>query len=100
GLRSRIGRNSKIEDSIILGCDFYESLDTIRYNKTKGICSLGIGGDCHIKKAIIDKNARVGNNVKILNKENLKTYDGDNVFIRDGIVVVAKNASIPNGTVI
>ncbi len=100
GLRSRIGRDSKIEDSIILGCDFYESLDTIGYNKTHGICSMGIGEDCHIKKAIIDKNARVGNNVKILNKKNLKTYDKDNVFIRDGIVIVTKNALIPDGTVI
>lgn len=100
GLRSRIGRNSRIEDSVILGCDFYESLDTIKYNETHGIPTMGIGSGCHIKTAIIDKNARIGNNVKIINKNNLVDYDRGNIFVKEGIVIVTKNALIPDGTVI
>lgn len=100
GIRSRIGHNTRIEDSIILGSDFYESLDALAQNEKNRTPSIGVGKNCHIKKAIIDKNARVGDNVKIINKNNLKTFDSDNVYIRDGIVIITKNARIPDGTVI
>ena len=100
GLRSRINTNSVVEDSIIMGCDFYETLDDIRYNQSKGITLLGVGENCVIKKAILDKNVRIGNNSKIVNHKNLKEFDGENYCIRDGIVIIEKNATIPPGTVI
>jgi len=100
GIRGRVGHDSKIENSVVLGCDFYESLDIINKNERNGIPSMGIGKNSHIKNAIVDKNARIGNNVKILNKRNLESYEDKNIFINDGIIVVTKNALIPDGTVI
>ena len=100
GLRSRIDRNALIEDSVIMGCDYYETLDDLQDNKSKGIPSLGIGENCIIKKAIIDKNVRIGNNVKIVNQKNLAEFDGDSYCIRDGIVIVEKKAVIPENSVI
>lgn len=100
GLRTRINTNSLIEDSIILGSDFYENLDDIRRNRESGIPILGVGEKCVIKKAIIDKNVRIGDGVKIINKRRVKDYEGENYFIKDGIVIVEKNAIIPHGKVI
>jgi len=100
GISGRVGHDSKIENSVVLGCDFYESLDIINKNERNGIPSMGIGKNSHIKNAIVDKNARIGNNVKILNKRNLESYEDKNIFINDGIIVVTKNALIPDGTVI
>ena len=77
-----------------MGADFYEdpkSTETIR---------IGIGDGTIIDKAIVDKNARIGKNVVIKNKEKLKNFDGDGYFIRDGIVIVPKNARIKDGTLI
>ena len=100
GLRSRINTNSIVEDSIIMGSDFYETLDDIRYNQSKGIPLLGVGENCLIRKAIIDKNVRIGDNVKILNQKKLEEFEGKNYCIKDGIVIVEKNAIIPPGTII
>jgi glucose-1-phosphate adenylyltransferase len=100
GLRSRINTNSVVADSIIMGCDFYETLDDIKYNQSKGIPLLGVGQNCVIKKAIIDKNVRIGDNSKILNEKNLTDSEGKNYCIKDGIVIIEKNAVIPPGTVI
>ena len=61
---------------------------------------MGIGKNSHIKNAIVDKNARIGNNVKIINKKGLKEYEDKNIIIRDGVIVVGKNALIADGTVI
>jgi len=100
GLRSSINRNSVVEDSIVMGCDYYETPDDITYYRSKEIPLLGIGENCVIRKAIIDKNVRMGNNVKILNKKNLTTYDGKDYYVRDGIVIIEKNKMIPSDTVI
>jgi glucose-1-phosphate adenylyltransferase len=61
---------------------------------------LGIGKYCHIRRAIIDKNVRIGNNVKILNERGIDNADGDYYHIREGIVIIPKNAVIPEGAVI
>ena len=61
---------------------------------------MGIGNNCIIEKAIIDKNACIGNNVKIINHEGLDSKEGEGYLIRDGIVVVEKGAIIPDGTII
>jgi glucose-1-phosphate adenylyltransferase len=100
GLRSRIKEGSIIEDSVIMGCDYYETLDDVESRQAKDMPSLGIGKNCVIKKAIIDKNVAIGDGVKILNQKKLKEFDGENYCIRDGIVVIAKNSIILPGTVI
>jgi glucose-1-phosphate adenylyltransferase len=87
GLRSRIAKNAIIEDSIIMGADYYDA-------------NIGIGEDCHIKNAILDKNARIERGVKIINQKGVKDFQGPDYMIRDGIVVVYKNATIKAGTVI
>ncbi len=100
GLRSRIEEGSLIEDSIIMGCDYYETPDDAKARQAKNIPSLGIGKNCVIKKAIIDKNVAIGDGVKILNQKEVKDYDGENYCIRDGIVVIEKNSVILPETVI
>ncbi len=100
GLRSRVGRASVIEDSIVIGADYYEPLENIRQNEARKRPSIGIGDHCIIKKAILDKNARIGDQVKIVNEKGLKDFTADNYMIKDGITIVYKNATIPSGSVI
>jgi glucose-1-phosphate adenylyltransferase len=100
GIRSRIGRGTQVRDSLVLGADFYETVDEIEKAIARGIPPLGIGPDSIIQHAIIDKNARVGRGVRIVNPEGLREKDGPGYYIRDGIVIVPKNAVIPDGTVI
>ncbi len=100
GLRFRINSGSVLEDTVAMGCDYHETVEEIDENSSKGIPSLGVGKNCVIRKAILDKNVRIGDNVKIVNSENLENHDGPNYFIRDGIVIIDKNSVIPSGTVI
>ncbi len=95
GLRYIVNDGCKIEDSIIMGADYYEKEPAKR-----GIIPIGIGENSVIKKAIIDKNARIGKNVTIINKKKLINFDSENYSIRDGIVIVLKNATIIDKTVI
>lgn len=100
GLRSRVLQSANIEDSIIMGADFYQSLEDIEKDRSRGIPPIGIGRGCVIRKAIIDKNARIGDNVKIINHNNQQSAESDMYSIQDGIVIIPKNSSIPSGTVI
>ena len=100
GIRSRIGRGTQVRDSLVLGADYYETLDEIEKAIARGVPPLGIGADSVIQHAIIDKNARVGQGVRIVNEGGVREKDGQGYYIRDGIVVVPKNAVIPDGTVI
>jgi glucose-1-phosphate adenylyltransferase len=100
GIRSRIGRGTQVRDSLILGADFYETIDEIEKGLARGVPPLGIGADSIIQHAIIDKNARVGRGVRIVNEAGVREKDGPGYYIREGIVVVPKNAMIPDGTVI
>jgi glucose-1-phosphate adenylyltransferase len=100
GLRFRVDSGSVVEDTIAMGCDYYETIDEIEDDLSRGIPHLGIGKNCLVKKAILDKNVRIGDNVKIVNEKGADNYDGPNYSIRDGIVIVGKNAVIPSGTVI
>jgi len=97
GVRSLVGRNTEIEASMVVGNDFYDSAIRAEGLSKPG---LGIGSDCVIRKAIIDKNVRIGNRVKITNVKGEKHADGEGYSIRDGIVVVHKGAVVPDGTVI
>jgi len=100
GIRSRIGDNCLIERTVMMGADFFESFEEIERNMKKGIPQIGVGSDCEIRNAIIDKNARIGNAVKLINARNINNETKDEYVIRDGIIVIPKNALIPDGTVI
>ena len=100
GIRSRIGRGTQVRDSLVLGADFYETLDEIEKAMARGVPPLGIGAESLIQHAIIDKNARVGRGVRIVNEVGVREKDGQGYYIRDGIVVVPKNAVVPDGTVV
>lgn len=98
GIRSRIGRGSKIENAYIMGSDRYQTLEEIDEENASGHPLIGIGDNCMITNAIIDKNVRIGNNVRI--NGGLHLADGDYGFyaVKDGIIVVKKGAVIPGGT--
>ncbi len=100
GLRSRIGHNAVIERSVLMGADYFESNEEIEENLKKGIPRIGIGNDCAIRNTIIDKNARIGDGVKLANERGIDEETHEEYVIRDGIIVVPKNATIPDGTVI
>ena len=78
----------------------YETLDEMAQGTSDGIPPIGIGEDTVIEQAIVDKNARIGRGVRIVNEAGDTERDGDGYQIREGIVVVTKNAVIPDGTVI
>jgi len=93
GLRSVIREGTTMRKTVLMGADFYqtEELETAQPD-------LGIGKNCVIENAIIDKNARIGNNVVIRNRKKVRETDGENYFIRDGIVIISRGAYIPDGT--
>ncbi|HEY0659331.1 MAG TPA: glucose-1-phosphate adenylyltransferase [Pyrinomonadaceae bacterium] len=99
GLRSRIDAGTRIENSIIMGADFYESIEEIQNNINHSKPHIGIGENCLIRRAIIDKNARIGKNVKLLNQAGIENKDGENgcYYIREGITIIPKNAIIKDG---
>ncbi|WP_369796138.1 glucose-1-phosphate adenylyltransferase [Synechocystis sp. PCC 6714] len=102
GIRSRIESGCTIEDTLVMGNDFYESSSEREALKTRGEIAAGIGSGTTIRRAIIDKNARIGKNVMIVNKENVQEANREELgfYIRNGIVVVIKNVTIADGTVI
>jgi glucose-1-phosphate adenylyltransferase len=102
GVRSRIESGCLIEESLLMGADFYQASVERQTNVEKGDIPVGIGTDSIIRGAIIDKNASIGHDVKIINKDNVQEADRESqgFYIRSGIVVVLKNAVIPDGTII
>ena len=100
GLRSRIDKGVDIEASIIMGTDFFESIEEITANLENKKPHIGIGENTIIRRAIVDKNVRIGKNVKILNRDNIENYDAPDrsFYVREGIVIVPKNAVIHDGT--
>jgi glucose-1-phosphate adenylyltransferase len=95
GIRSRIGEKSVLKDVIMMGADRYEHLSELMKKDTVNI---GVGKNCHIERAILDKNCRIGNNVTIKGGVGLAKQDHEAYSIIEGIVVVKKNATIPDGT--
>lgn len=102
GLRSRIDDGVKIENSIIMGADFYESFEEINAKAAQKIPHIGIGSNSTVRRAIVDKNARIGSSVQLINKNGVENLDGENgsYFIREGIIIVPKNSIINDGMVI
>ncbi|MBX7244808.1 MAG: glucose-1-phosphate adenylyltransferase [Candidatus Sumerlaeaceae bacterium] len=98
GIRSMVRKESQLRNVVMMGADYYES----SANGAQGdrVPPLGIGPGCIIENAIIDKNARIGAGCSIRNAAGVDTSDGPNFAIRDGVVVITKNAIVPDGTVI
>lgn len=92
GIRSSIGSKSRLERVLMLGADYYES------RVSRGKLPLGVGAGCRISNAILDKNCRIGEGVVIENRAGARQADGENYYIRDGIVIVPKGATIPAGS--
>ena len=100
GLRTIIGDGTELNRVVILGSDYYESQESVARHEKEGQPRVGIGAHCKIENAIIDKNARIGNNVTISPAGKPENVDHERYFIRDGIVIIPKDAVIPHGTVI
>ncbi|MFM7358695.1 MAG: glucose-1-phosphate adenylyltransferase [Sediminibacterium sp.] len=100
GIRSRIGHGTTVVSTYIMGNDYYETLEQMEQNKAKGLPMIGIGERCYIKDAIIDKNCRIGNDVRINGGKHLSNTDHSLYTVKDGIVVVKKMAVLPDGFVI
>ncbi len=97
GIRTRIGHGTTVVSSYIMGNDYYETLGQMDDNNSKGIPKIGIGERCYIKNAIIDKNCRIGNDVRINGGSHLENTDHTLYTVKDSIVVVKKNAILPDG---
>jgi len=100
GIRSRIGHGTTVVSTYIIGNDYYETLEEMELNTSKGLPKIGIGERCYIKDAIIDKNCRIGNDVRINGGSHLANTDHPLYTVKDGIVVVKKTAILPDGFVI
>ena len=99
GLRTLIGENCVIEDSMIMGADYYERMEECEL--MPGCLPIGVGANCVIKKAI-DKNVRIGPNCQIINKDNVQeaNHEEDGYIIKDGIIVLIKDSVIAANTII
>ena len=97
GIRSRIGFGSSISNSYLMGNDFYQNIDEIRTNNEKGIINIGIGERCSINNTIVDKNCRIGNDVTLNGGKHLENTNTNLYTIKDGIIVVKKGVTIPDG---
>lgn len=100
GMRSIIRQGSLLEEVVMLGADFYEGEQLLSSYEDSGADPplLGIGKNCRIERAIIDKNARIGDDVVIRAKGGKKDFQADNYWIREGITIIPRGAIIPSGT--
>jgi glucose-1-phosphate adenylyltransferase len=100
GVRSRIGRNATLRDTILIGADRYETDEERARNARRAVPDFNVGDNAVIERAILDKDCRIGCNVQLINRRQLSNEDGPNYVIRDGIVVIPNGAVVPDGTVI
>jgi glucose-1-phosphate adenylyltransferase len=100
GVRSRIGRNSVLRDTVLIGADRFETDAERLANRQRGIPDLVVGDNAVIEGAILDKDCRIGNNVRIVNHAGVEDYECDTYVIRDGIVTIPRGSVVPDGTVI
>lgn len=97
GIRSRIGYGTTIFNSYLMGNDYYQNLEEIRTNDLNNIMNIGIGERCFINYTIVDKNCRIGNDVKLNGGKHLADVNTDLYTVKDGIIVVKKGAILPDG---
>ncbi|MEN9570008.1 MAG: hypothetical protein RL172_1239 [Bacteroidota bacterium] len=100
GIRSRIGHGTTIVSCYIMGNDYYETLNEIEHSNSRGIPKIGIGDRCYFRNTIVDKNCRIGNDVRINGGSHLPNSDHSLYTVKDGIVVLKKGAILPDGFVI
>jgi glucose-1-phosphate adenylyltransferase len=100
GVRSRIGRNVLLRDTILIGADRFETDVERAANRARGIPDFSVGDGSVIERAILDKDCRVGRNVQIVNRNNVQDDESELYVIREGIVVIPKGTTVPDGTVI
>jgi glucose-1-phosphate adenylyltransferase len=97
GIRSRIERGALVRESVVMGADFYQSPEAIEEDFARGRPPVGIGEGAVVERAIVDKGARIGRGARIVNRSGRSEEDGGNYIIRDGIVVIPKDAVVPDG---
>jgi glucose-1-phosphate adenylyltransferase len=97
GIRARIERGASVKESIVMGADYYQVPEVIAEDFARGTPPIGIGEGAVVERAIVDKNARIGRGTRIVNRHGREQEDGENYFIRDGIVVIPKDAVVPDG---
>jgi len=102
GVRSRVSQGVQLDAAYMMGADYYQTFDDMRSDLARGVPRMGIGDGSVVRRAIIDKNARIGSTVRLLNEAAVQETNGPDgtYFIRDGIIIVPKNAVIRDGTVI
>ncbi|MCU0381069.1 MAG: glucose-1-phosphate adenylyltransferase [Chitinophagaceae bacterium] len=100
GIRTRIGYGTTVVSSYIMGSDYFETLEEMNNSVSRGLPKLGIGERCYIRNAIIDKNCRIGNDVRINGGSHLANADHSHYTVKDGIIVIKKGAILPDGFVI
>ena len=100
GVRSIVGNGTMLQRVVMMGADYYEADSSINHNVSINRPLIGIGSNTRIQNAIIDKNARIGNNCVVSPAGKDANMDGDGFYVRDGIVIIPKNAVIPDNTVI
>jgi glucose-1-phosphate adenylyltransferase len=100
GIRSYVGEGSTLSEVVMMGADYYETPEQQAINATRGIFNIGVGRNCVIEHTIIDKNARIGDNVKLSAAGKADGEYAHGVIVRDGVLVVPKGAIIPSGAVV
>jgi glucose-1-phosphate adenylyltransferase len=100
GVRTRLGRHVTLRDTVVNGADRIELERDLLLNRQHGLPDLGVGDNCIIEHAILDKDCRIGADVQIINRRHLQQAESDNYVIRDGIVVIPNGAVVPDGTII
>ncbi len=100
GIRSRLEHGVELDGALVMGNDYYETETQIAASEARGIPPAGIGADTVVRRAIIDKNTRIGRNCALVNERGVEHEDGSCYYIRDGIVIVPRGGVVPDGTVI
>lgn len=97
GIRTRIGKDSVVKNSYTMGSDYYQSMEEISTNNINGIINIGIGERCFINNTIVDKNCKIGDDVRLNGGKHLEDVNTNLYTVKDGIIVVKKGATLPNG---
>jgi glucose-1-phosphate adenylyltransferase len=100
GIRSRIKTGCDMDGALIMGNDDYQTETQRAADEARGLPPVGIGDGTTIRRTILDKNVRIGRNVAIVNERGVRDEDGTFHYVRDGIVIIPKGATVPDGTVI
>lgn len=100
GVRSVIGRGTHFKNVVMMGGDYFEDDEDRKENRNLQRPDIGVGENCQIENAIIDKNARIGNNVRLSPEGKPDMYEQGDVIVRDGVLLVVKGGVVPDGTVV